>query len=303
MQDIRVRVHFDAPIDRVFDAVSDHESFLHSPDGTRTTILRPGAEEPNGLGCLREVRAGRRARYVEEITRWDPPNSFGYTIRESSLPLKHEGSLLTFTPSGEGTIVEWGSRLDVTVPVVGGFLGARAKHTLERAFTSLLVAAKPRVEGPVASMSLRPIGVVRSSRRAIQGDEWDAVTSSVELDRGQFPNEALTGLDTFSHVEVVYWMDRVSPRKIETSSRHPRGNTAWPKVGIFAQRAKNRPNRIGTTVCRIKKVDGLTVHLIGLDAVDGTPVLDIKPWVREFGPRGEVRQPGWMDELMKSYWA
>jgi tRNA (adenine37-N6)-methyltransferase len=65
---------------------------------------------------------------------------------------------------------------------------------------------------------------------------------------------------------------------------------------------KNRPNQIGTTVCRVLRVDGTRLHVEGLDAVDGTPVLDVKPWVRELGPRGDVAQPAWMDELMRGYW-
>ena len=90
--------------------------------------------------------------------------------------------------------------------------------------------------------------------------------------------------------------------KIETGARHPRNNLDWPAVGIFAQRGKNRPNRIGTTICRVLRVEGTRLHLEGLDAVDGTPVLDLKPWVRDFGPRGEVVQPAWMVELMSGYW-
>ena len=97
-------------------------------------------------------------------------------------------------------------------------------------------------------------------------------------------------------------MHQVELSKIETEARHPRNNTDWPKIGIFAQRGKNRPNQIGTTICQIKKVEGTTLHLIGLDAIDGTPVLDIKPWVKEFGPRGEIKQPSWITELMKEYW-
>lgn len=97
-------------------------------------------------------------------------------------------------------------------------------------------------------------------------------------------------------------MDRVSPADVVTGARHPRGNAAWPKVGIFAQRGKDRPNRIGTTVCRVARVEGLRVYVSGLDAVDGSPVLDLKPWVLELGPRGALRQPAWMSELMRSYW-
>ena len=150
---------------------------------------------------------------------------------------------------------------------------------------------------------MTPIGTVRSARAAAEDDDWDAVASSIELDAEQFTTEALAGLDTFSHVEVIYVFDRVEAAKIETGARHPRNNVAWPKVGIFAQRGKNRPNRIGTTVCRIDRIEGLRLDVTGLDAIDGTPVLDLKPWVLEFGPRGEVRQPAWMDELMRSYWS
>ena len=85
-------------------------------------------------------------------------------------------------------------------------------------------------------------------------------------------------------------------------ARHPRGNTDWPKIGIFAQRGKNRPNRLGLTICRVVGVDGAALIVEGLDAVDGTPVVDIKPVMAEFAPRGAVRQPGWVAELMSDYW-
>ena len=76
----------------------------------------------------------------------------------------------------------------------------------------------------------------------------------------------------------------------------------WPLVGIFAQRAKNRPNRLGVTVCKLAAVDDLNVRVSGLDAIDGTPVLDIKPWMTGFAPRGDVREPEWAEELMSGYW-
>jgi len=110
------------------------------------------------------------------------------------------------------------------------------------------------------------------------------------------------GLVDFSHVEILFHMNQVDPGKIEKNARHPRNNPEWPKVGIFAQRGKNRPNQIGTTVCKVLKVDGTQLYLEGLDAIDGSPVLDIKPWVIEFAPRGSVFQPKWISELMKKYW-
>ncbi|MFN3492293.1 MAG: TrmO family methyltransferase, partial [Anaerolineales bacterium] len=75
-----------------------------------------------------------------------------------------------------------------------------------------------------------------------------------------------------------------------------------PQVGIFAQRGKNRPNRIGSTIVRIMKREGRQLHVKGLDAIDGTPILDIKPAMKEFLPREEIKQPEWASELMKNYW-
>lgn len=149
---------------------------------------------------------------------------------------------------------------------------------------------------------MEPIGTVRSGRSEPIDDGWDGIEASVELDGRRFGPEALLGLDSFSHVEVVYVFDRVDDNEVELGARRPRGNLAWPEVGIFAQRAKGRPNRIGTTICRILAIDGLRVSVHGLDAIDGTPVLDIKPWVPEFGPRGAVQQPPWSQELMAGYW-
>lgn len=146
------------------------------------------------------------------------------------------------------------------------------------------------------------VGTVVSSRSEVVDDDWDKVETHVLLDQTRFKNEALAELDFFSHAEIIFFMDQVDVRKIETGARHPRGNPSWPKAGIFAQRAKNRPNQIGSTICRIKKIDGLKLHLEGLDAVDGTPVLDIKPWMKEFGPRGTLAQPKWSTELMMGYW-
>lgn len=153
----------------------------------------------------------------------------------------------------------------------------------------------------VGTWEMAPIGTVRSSRVEVVDDDWDRVTSRVVLD-DRFGAEALHGLETFSHVEVIYVFNRVPTERIETGARRPRNNPDWPLVGIFAQRGKNRPNRIGATVARVVAVEGTTLTVAGLDAVDGTPVLDLKPWMGEFGPRGEVRQPDWSSELMAGYW-
>ena len=149
---------------------------------------------------------------------------------------------------------------------------------------------------------VRPVGFVRGGRAEPLDDAWDAVEAHIELDPAQFSPEATAGLSAFSHLEVVFHFDRAAPEKIVTGARHPRGNTAWPKVGIFAQRGKDRPNCIGVTVCLLLGVEGLTLRVRGLDAIDGTPVLDIKPVMKGFLPRGEIREPLWATELMTGYW-
>ncbi len=149
---------------------------------------------------------------------------------------------------------------------------------------------------------MTPIGWVAGGRAAVEDDAWGSVVSRIELDPVQFGSDALAGLDAFSHVEAVFVFDRVDPDSVCRGARHPRAREDWPLVGIFAQRAKDRPNRIGVTVCNIVRITGLTIEVEGLDAVEGTPVLDVKPYLPGFGPRGEIRSPTWSDELMRGYW-
>jgi tRNA-Thr(GGU) m(6)t(6)A37 methyltransferase TsaA len=149
---------------------------------------------------------------------------------------------------------------------------------------------------------LMPIGHVCGGRTEAVDDDWDAVEAMIALDPARFAADATQGLETFSHIEIVYHFDRVPDAAVQTGARHPRGRADWPGVGIFAQRGKGRPNRIGVSVCRLLSVDGLVLSVRGLDAIDGTPVLDIKPVMKGFLPRGEIRQPQWADEIMKDYW-
>ena len=151
-------------------------------------------------------------------------------------------------------------------------------------------------------ITLQPIAHVRGGRADPIDDDWGKSRARLELDPTRFQADALAGLDGFSHVEVIYLFDKVKDDSIVAGARHPRGRADWPLVGIFAQRGKNRPNRLGVTVCRIIAVEGLAVEVEGLDAIDGTPVLDIKPVLKGFLPRGEVVEPGWADEIMRDYW-
>lgn len=151
-------------------------------------------------------------------------------------------------------------------------------------------------------ITLNAIGRVVGGRQEAIDDDWDKVEAVIALDPAQFGADATAGLGEFSHIEVVFHFDRVGDDEINTGARRPRGRKDWPLVGIFAQRGKGRPNRIGVTVCRLLAVDGLMLRVRGLDAIDGTPVLDVKPVMKGFLPRGEVREPQWARALMEGYW-
>ncbi len=149
---------------------------------------------------------------------------------------------------------------------------------------------------------LEAVGHVRGGRAEAIDDAWGASRARIELDATRFTSAALIGLADFSHVEVIFLFDRVGEDEIEHGARRPRGRADWPMVGIFAQRGRNRPNRLGSCVSRVVEVGGLYLDVEGLDAIDGTPVLDIKPVLTGFLPRGEVREPTWAAEIMKDYW-
>jgi tRNA-Thr(GGU) m(6)t(6)A37 methyltransferase TsaA len=151
-------------------------------------------------------------------------------------------------------------------------------------------------------VNVQPIGWVRSARIEPEEDGWDAVASTIALDASAYGPQTLRGLDEFSHIEVLFVFHLVDPNTVTSSTRHPRAQLDWPESGIFAQRNTDRPNRIGSTVCRLVHIEGVNLRVIGLDAVDGSPVLDIKPHVVEFGARGAVRQAPYTHEMLANYW-
>ena len=150
--------------------------------------------------------------------------------------------------------------------------------------------------------TVEPIGFVAGGRSELSDDNWGDVEATIVLDGGRLEPEATSCLDEFSHLEVVYLFHLLDPDAVTLGARRPRGNPDWPEVGILAQRAKARPNRIGVSRCELVDVDGFKLRVRGLDAVDGTPVLDVKPFMVEFAPRGPVYQPAWASDLMRSYW-
>ena len=149
-------------------------------------------------------------------------------------------------------------------------------------------------------INIEPIGVVVGGRRDPTDDEWGSVSAIIRVSE-RFDHDAVAGLDAFSHICVVFQFHLVEESAVVTGARHPRENPEWPLTGMFAQRAKMRPNRIGVSNCELLSIDGLDLHVRGLDAVDGSPVLDIKPFMREFEP-ADTTQPAWATELMAGYY-
>jgi len=149
-------------------------------------------------------------------------------------------------------------------------------------------------------INLKPIATVRNTRTNPLDDYWGDVISEIEL-ADHIPVEAFDGISDFSHLEIIYYFDKVEPKDMVYSG-HPRSNPNYPQVGIFGQRKKDRPNAIGLCTVELFEHAGRTIRVKYLDAIDGTPVLDIKPVFKEFQPKGEIRQPAWVADLMKDYW-
>lgn len=149
-------------------------------------------------------------------------------------------------------------------------------------------------------IALKPIATVKNSRTEPIDDNWETIIADIEL-ADHIPTAAFDSISDFSHLEIIYYFDKVENDDIVYSGR-PRGNPNYPLVGIFGQRKKDRPNKIGLATVELLAHNGRTIKVKFLDAIDGTPVLDIKPVFKEFQPKTEIKQPIWVADLMKKYW-
>ena len=150
-------------------------------------------------------------------------------------------------------------------------------------------------------IKLQAIGFVKNERKEVKDDHWGKIVSEIELVESIMA-EALEGIEAFSHLEIIFYMDQVLAEKAVPQYRHPRNNTNLPMLGTFAQRNKNRPNQLGLTTVELIERKERSLFVRKLDAINGTPILDIKPVFKEFEPQGEIRQPDWPQEIMKFYW-
>lgn len=147
---------------------------------------------------------------------------------------------------------------------------------------------------------VRPIGIVSNERIETIDDNWESVISTIIIN-DDIPATSLMGIQEFSHLEIIYIFNRATNTQFEWAT-YPRGNKNYPLTGIFAQRKKERPNYLGLCTVELVEVKGNTLKVKYLDAINGTPVLDIKPVFREFEPKTIIRQPDWASDLMKYYW-
>ncbi len=147
---------------------------------------------------------------------------------------------------------------------------------------------------------LQLIATVTNQRTTPTDDFWGDTISEISLAE-HIPDEAFNDIESFSHLEIIYYFDQVQKENIVFSG-HPRGNPTYPNVGIFGQRKKDRPNQLGLCTVELMEHKGRSIFVKYLDAINGTPILDIKPVMKEFGIKKEIVQPAWVSDLMKDYW-
>jgi tRNA-Thr(GGU) m(6)t(6)A37 methyltransferase TsaA len=145
----------------------------------------------------------------------------------------------------------------------------------------------------------KEIGRVRSDIIEMIDENWGDVISSLVIKEEY--SLGLTGLDGFTHIIVIFHMHRADYDRDSHLVRHPQERIELPKLGIFAQRAKHRPNPIGITAVELLSVEGNIVKVRGLDAIDDTPIIDIKPYFPAYDIRSEAKIPDWVEEIMRPY--
>jgi len=148
-------------------------------------------------------------------------------------------------------------------------------------------------------VNIEPIGTVKSPVTEAVDEGWGGVVSEIHLQESLAAG--LQGIEQFSHIIVIFFMHQSTFDLAADLVRRPRERPDMPLVGTFAQRAKHRPNPIGITTVQLIRVEGNILEVKGLDAIDGTPVLDIKPYVPAFDCGANAVVPGWVEKLMKGY--
>jgi len=141
-------------------------------------------------------------------------------------------------------------------------------------------------------MNLTPIGFVKNNVTEPKRGDWEAVTSEIIINEDL--KQGLSRIDEFSHIIVIYWMHKLPPSQRSVIEVHPKGNQNLPLVGVFASRSPARPNPIGITTVKLLERRDNVLKVTGLDAIDQTPVLDIKPYIPDHDSATEIKTPSWL---------
>lgn len=147
-------------------------------------------------------------------------------------------------------------------------------------------------------IKMSPIGFVKNSVKIKKDVSWGEDTSVIEFKEEY--HSGLKGLEDFSHAIILFYLDKASYDSKKHLNRRPQNRDDMPLVGIFSQRGKDRPNRIGETTVKIVSVSDSTLTVKSLDAIDGTAILDIKPYYPAYD-RKDASVPEWVDRLMEHY--
>lgn len=148
---------------------------------------------------------------------------------------------------------------------------------------------------------VEPVASVVGGHTRVQDDYQGGVQAVIRLN-GAYPLETLQGIEEFSHLTVTWRFHLARPDDVQLHARSPRGDTRWPATGTFVHRNHRRPNQLAISYPRLLGVEGRDLLVTDLDAVDGTPILDLAPYFQEMGPHGPVRQPAWPGEMLSDYW-
>ena len=146
----------------------------------------------------------------------------------------------------------------------------------------------------MAPITLDPIGTVVCDERDAARLDWSRVRSEVRLagDLGPDREALLLGLGDYSHVIVVGWLHELPEELRQRRQAYPSGDERYPLQGALALRGA-RPNPISVTVCKLRGVEGSVLRLEGLDLIDGTPVLDVKPYIAHYDAEPKASSPRW----------
>lgn len=150
----------------------------------------------------------------------------------------------------------------------------------------------------MSDITLRPVGLVRNEmNEKVSGEAYRDIVSEIVVKEDL--QDCLDGIEHHSHAIIVYWLNRIPEEERKVLKVRPMGDASLPIVGVFATRSPRRPNPIGLETVEILGREGNVLRVKGLDALDGSPVLDIKPYTKHHDSAKDVREPEWMEKAYR----